>query len=230
CNHECEPHPADRRRSPGGLRRLPAARTHGHEDAARHPAGRQCRQPAHPHHERPRRRTAHPRRDRYRARHHGRPARPGPDPDRHRHHHGGRRVRPGPRVSLLHPDHQRKSRERPGGCRDRRTRAGGTRRMTLPQTLLPVLAPLPVLIPLLTAAATLIVGRRPRFQRAVVMVALTAAVVVCAFMLYLADRDGTVAVQVGGWETPIGITIVVDRLSAAMMLVSKILRHDGAPY
>lgn len=102
--------------------------------------------------------------------------------------------------------------------------------MSLPQTLLPALAPLPVLIPLLTAAATLIAGRRPRFQRAVVMVALTAAVVVCAGMLYLADRDGTVAVQVGGWETPIGITIVVDRLSAAMLLVSQIVLLAVAVY
>ncbi|NKY37454.1 Na+/H+ antiporter subunit D [Nocardia speluncae] len=102
--------------------------------------------------------------------------------------------------------------------------------MTLPQTLLPVLAPLPVLIPLLTAAATLIVGRRPRFQRVVVMVALTAAVVVCALLLFLADRDGTVAVQVGGWETPIGITIVVDRLSAAMLLVSQIVLLAVAAY
>ncbi|MGI5222680.1 Na+/H+ antiporter subunit D [Nocardia sp. CA-290969] len=102
--------------------------------------------------------------------------------------------------------------------------------MSLPQNLLPALAPLPVLIPLLAAAATLIAGRRPRFQRVVVMVALTAAVVVCAAMLYLADRDGTVAVQVGGWETPIGITIVVDRLSAAMLLVSQIVLLAVAVY
>ena len=56
---------------------------------------------------------------------------------------------------------------------------------------------------------------------------------------YLADRDGTIAVQVGGWGQstpgasgatgeglgmgPLGITLVVDRLSALMLLVSSIV-------
>jgi multicomponent Na+:H+ antiporter subunit D len=89
--------------------------------------------------------------------------------------------------------------------------------------LLPVLAPLPVLVPLLGAAATLVFGRRPRIQSSLMLVVLVAVVVICGLLLYLADRDGTTAVQVGGWETPIGITLVVDRLSAAMLLVSSIV-------
>ncbi|MGM7645340.1 Na+/H+ antiporter subunit D [Nocardia sp. JW2] len=92
--------------------------------------------------------------------------------------------------------------------------------MTLSPQLLPDLAALPVLVPLLAAAVTLIFGRRPRVQRLVSMVALSGVLVISALLLYLADRDGTTAVQVGGWPTPIGITLVVDRLSAAMLLVS----------
>ena len=61
-----------------------------------------------------------------------------------------------------------------------------------------VLAPLPVLIPLLAAAATLLAGRRPRVQRIVAVLALLAVVAVCAVLVHLADRDGTIAVQVGG--------------------------------
>ncbi|MGV9612659.1 Na+/H+ antiporter subunit D [Nocardia xishanensis] len=95
--------------------------------------------------------------------------------------------------------------------------------MTLSPHLLPALAPLPVLVPLLGAAATLVFGRRPRIQRTFTLVALTAVVVITGLLLYLADRDGTTAVQVGGWETPIGITLVVDRLSSAMLLVSAIV-------
>ncbi|ONM47596.1 Na+/H+ antiporter subunit D [Nocardia donostiensis] len=102
--------------------------------------------------------------------------------------------------------------------------------MSPPQDLLAVLAPLPVLVPLLAAAAMLIFGRRPRAQRFVALFALTAAVVICALLLYLADRDGTTAVQVGGWETPIGITLVVDRLSATMLLVSSIVLLAVALY
>ncbi|MBF6247844.1 hypothetical protein IU471_30465, partial [Nocardia elegans] len=46
--------------------------------------------------------------------------------------------------------------------------------MTLSAELLPALAPLPVLVPLLAAAACLIFGRRPRIQGTVMLVALSA--------------------------------------------------------
>ena len=92
-----------------------------------------------------------------------------------------------------------------------------------------VLTPLPVLIPMLGAATTMFAGRRPRLQRAITLSALSAVVVVCAALLYLADRDGTLALQVGGWGQsvagmgPLGVTLVVDRLSALMMVVSSIV-------
>ena len=92
-----------------------------------------------------------------------------------------------------------------------------------------VLTPLPVLIPTLAAAATLFAGRRPRLQRTIALLALTAVVAVCTALLYFADRDGTIAVHVGGWGQsvpgmgPLGITLVVDRLSAMMLLVSAIV-------
>ncbi|MFD3509164.1 Na+/H+ antiporter subunit D [Nocardia sp. NPDC058666] len=92
--------------------------------------------------------------------------------------------------------------------------------MTLSPDVLPGIAALPVLVPLLAAAATLVFGRRPRVQAMITLSALSVVLVISALLLYLADRDGTTAVQVGGWPTPIGITLVVDRLSAAMLLVS----------
>ena len=92
-----------------------------------------------------------------------------------------------------------------------------------------VLTPLPVLIPTIAAALTLIAGRRPRLQRAIALAALSVVVAVCAALLYLADRDGTLALNVGGWGQsvagmgPLGITLVVDRLSALMLVVSSIV-------
>jgi len=92
-----------------------------------------------------------------------------------------------------------------------------------------VLTPLPVLIPMLAAALTLIAGRRPRLQRGITLVALSLVTAVCAVLLYLTDRGGTIALQVGGWGTeepgmgPLGITLVVDRLSALMLVVSSIV-------
>ena len=92
-----------------------------------------------------------------------------------------------------------------------------------------VLTPLPVLIPMIGAAATMFAGRRPRLQRAITLIALSAVVAVCAALLYLTDRDGTMALHVGGWGQsvagmgPLGITLVVDRLSALMLVVSSIV-------
>ena len=51
------------------------------------------------------------------------------------------------------------------------------------------LIPLPVLIPALAAAATLIAGRRPRLQRVITQAALAAVVGVCAALVYLAGYD-----------------------------------------
>jgi multicomponent Na+:H+ antiporter subunit D len=37
------------------------------------------------------------------------------------------------------------------------------------------------------------------------------------------DRDGTVAVQAGGWAAPVGITLVADRFSAMMLTVGSLM-------
>ncbi|MGV0850606.1 Na+/H+ antiporter subunit D [Mycolicibacterium phlei] len=96
-------------------------------------------------------------------------------------------------------------------------------------TLAGALIPLPVLIPALGAAANLIAGRQPRLQRLITLVGLSVVVAVCCALLYLTDRDGTLVLNVGGWGQsapgmgPLGITLVVDRLSALMLVVSSIV-------
>jgi multicomponent Na+:H+ antiporter subunit D len=86
-----------------------------------------------------------------------------------------------------------------------------------------VLIPLPILIPLLAAAVTLILGRRPRAQRFVTLVALVASLVVSVALLYFADQNGISVVQVGGWEAPFGISLVADRLAALMLVIAAIV-------
>ncbi len=95
--------------------------------------------------------------------------------------------------------------------------------MTVSSGAIDVLTPLPVLIPLFAAALTLVLGRRPRAQRFITIVALMAVVAVSGMLLYLADRGGASALQVGGWDSPIGISLVVDRLAALMLVVSSIV-------
>jgi multicomponent Na+:H+ antiporter subunit D len=85
------------------------------------------------------------------------------------------------------------------------------------------LVPLVVAIPLLGAAVTLALGRRRSQQIAVSVLSLTAVAVISAVLLFLVDRDGPAVVHLGGWQAPWGIVLVVDRLSAIMLLVSALM-------
>ncbi|GAB3121355.1 Na+/H+ antiporter subunit D [Glaciibacter psychrotolerans] len=85
------------------------------------------------------------------------------------------------------------------------------------------LVPLVVMLPLLGAGLALALGRRRRPQIAVSVVALSAVVVISAVLLVLVDREGPAVVHVGGWSAPWGIVLVVDRLSAIMLLISALM-------
>ncbi|MGY2127069.1 Na+/H+ antiporter subunit D [Blastococcus sp. SYSU DS0617] len=87
--------------------------------------------------------------------------------------------------------------------------------------MISVLTPLPVLLPLLGAAAALLVGgRHPHVQRLLSVLVLSSVLAVSVALLLLADADGADAVSVGGWPVPLGIVLVVDRLSALMLVVA----------
>ncbi|MFZ7088677.1 Na+/H+ antiporter subunit D [Curtobacterium sp. RRHDQ10] len=83
-----------------------------------------------------------------------------------------------------------------------------------------VLVPLLVLLPLLGAAVALGLVRHRGVQRVVTVSVLALVVVIAAVLLVVVDRDGTLVMQVGGWAAPYGISLVVDRLSALLLLVS----------
>ena len=83
------------------------------------------------------------------------------------------------------------------------------------------LVPLPVVVPLLGAALTLLLSGRPRLQRSISVLCLSSVLVVAAVLLVQAYRFGPVVVQVGGWPAPVGIVLVADQLAALMVLVSS---------
>ncbi|MEJ2888374.1 Na+/H+ antiporter subunit D [Actinomycetospora aeridis] len=87
-------------------------------------------------------------------------------------------------------------------------------------SLLATLIPLPVLLPLLGAGATLVLSRRPTLQRALSVAVLAVVVVIAALLLVAAVQSGPIVVTVGSWPVPLGITLVVDPLSALMLLTS----------
>ena len=82
------------------------------------------------------------------------------------------------------------------------------------------LVPLPVVMPLLGAALTLLLARRARAQRWVSIIVLTATVAVAAMLLVRSSLDGPLVVEVGGWVAPMGIVLVADQLAALMLVVS----------
>jgi multicomponent Na+:H+ antiporter subunit D len=85
------------------------------------------------------------------------------------------------------------------------------------------LIPLPVVLPLLGAGACLVLGRSARAQRLISLVVLGSVVVVAAVLLYRAHHDGPQVVALGGWPARLGISLVADRLSALMLLVSSVV-------
>jgi multicomponent Na+:H+ antiporter subunit D len=85
------------------------------------------------------------------------------------------------------------------------------------------LVPLVVLVPLMGAGAALVATRRPRLQAVLTIAALAIVVAISAVLLVVVDRDGAIAVQIGGWEAPFGILLVVDRLAALMLTISSVV-------
>ncbi|WP_210751709.1 Na+/H+ antiporter subunit D [Nocardiopsis alborubida] len=87
--------------------------------------------------------------------------------------------------------------------------------------LLHYFIPLPVVLPLFAAGVKLALGIRwPRLQQALSVISLALVLVIGLVLMLGSHAYGPQVVQVGGWEAPIGITLVADRLSSLMVTVS----------
>jgi multicomponent Na+:H+ antiporter subunit D len=82
---------------------------------------------------------------------------------------------------------------------------------------------LPIMLPLVGAALSIVFGGSRRVQRTIAVSTLTAVLVMAVMLLIEVDRDGPVATQAGGWAAPVGITLVADRLSAIMLVVAALM-------
>lgn len=89
--------------------------------------------------------------------------------------------------------------------------------------MIAALVPLVVLVPLIAAGLTLVVGRRARPQRIVAALALTVVLGISVALLIGVDQQGAVVVEAGNWPAPFGIVLVVDRLAALMLVVSSLV-------
>jgi multicomponent Na+:H+ antiporter subunit D len=82
---------------------------------------------------------------------------------------------------------------------------------------------LPILLPLLGAALSVLLGGSRRVQRAIALTTLVTVLGLAVALLVEVDRHGPVSVQAGGWPAPIGITLVADRLAAIMLVVASVM-------
>ncbi|MFC0253408.1 complex I subunit 5 family protein [Massilia consociata] len=92
------------------------------------------------------------------------------------------------------------------------------------------LAVAPVLVPLLTAALTVALARRPRRQRAASMGGALALFLCCAWLLHGAIGGSETAVRFGGWAAPFAIGFRIDRAAALMLTVNSVLALAALAY
>lgn len=85
------------------------------------------------------------------------------------------------------------------------------------------IVPLPLIIPLAGAAVSILAGRWRSAQRLISVVTLLAVLGSSIALLIGADRDGPLVHRAGGWPAPMGITLIVDRLSGLMLAVSSLV-------
>ncbi|MFE7424579.1 MULTISPECIES: Na+/H+ antiporter subunit D [unclassified Streptomyces] len=84
------------------------------------------------------------------------------------------------------------------------------------------LVPLPVLLPLCATGLSLAFGTRLKLvQRLVSVAVLTVVLVLSVALMIVTDLHGPLAVHLGDFAPPIGITLVADRLSGLMLTVSS---------
>ncbi len=89
-----------------------------------------------------------------------------------------------------------------------------------PAEAVAILGPLPVVLPLLGAGLALTMTGRAAAQRLVSITVLTVVLAVAVVLLLLVDEAGAQSVVIGGWRPPLGIVLVVDRLSALLLVTS----------
>lgn len=86
-----------------------------------------------------------------------------------------------------------------------------------------LLLPAPLLIPLFCAILSLLGRKSVATQRFVAVSGCGLNLVVSACLLYVVDNEGIQVVQAGSWPAPYGISLVVDRLSAIMLVLSGLM-------
>ena len=86
-----------------------------------------------------------------------------------------------------------------------------------------VLLILPIIIPLLASASSLLFWRRIRIQRIASVASAALLLIVSLLLLQTVRTDGILVMQMSDWDAPVGITFIADLLSAIMVVLTAIV-------
>jgi multicomponent Na+:H+ antiporter subunit D len=81
----------------------------------------------------------------------------------------------------------------------------------------------PVLIPLLTAVATMLLHQQPRLQRSVSIAGAVILLLNAAWLMEQVSGGELLSVATGNWPLPYAIEFVADRLSGIMVMITALL-------
>ncbi|MFP2896801.1 proton-conducting transporter membrane subunit [Corallococcus sp. 4LFB] len=82
---------------------------------------------------------------------------------------------------------------------------------------------LPLIIPLTTAAVTMLLGRTPRARQAVSVLGAALLLAAALALLVRVEREGIQVVQVGRWPYPVAISLMADLFSAGLVVLAGLL-------
>jgi len=81
----------------------------------------------------------------------------------------------------------------------------------------------PIILPLTAGAAAIIVRNSPGKSFILALTSAGLQLMAAVLLLYHVHLNDIIATQVGNWQAPFGITLVADRLSAVMVLITAII-------
>jgi multicomponent Na+:H+ antiporter subunit D len=85
------------------------------------------------------------------------------------------------------------------------------------------LVPVPIVVPLIGAALSILAGRSRGVQRTIGVTCLTVVSVVSVVLLVTVEQSGMIVARAGGWPASMGIVLVADRFAVVMLVVASLM-------
>ncbi|NRG44404.1 Na+/H+ antiporter subunit D [Bacillus sp. CRN 9] len=82
---------------------------------------------------------------------------------------------------------------------------------------------LPIIIPMILGLIMVIFRRRIMLHRVLSILSMTGTGGAAAYLIYQVKHEGIQTLQLGGWEAPFGVSMVVDMLSALLLITTSIV-------